>query len=130
MHPLIDSTRLKGIRVLIVEDETLVALLLEDLLADLGCQVLDMAWRLPQAIKLADTTDADVAVLDVNIAGERVDPVADILERRQIPFVFATGYGAAGLPQRLKGHPVLQKPICLPELFSALQQVLAVKSGF
>lgn len=119
-----DGARLQGIRVLIVEDETLVALMLEDMLEELGCLVLDIAWRLPQAIKVAETSNADVAVLDVNIAGERVDPVADILERRRIPFVFATGYGAAGLPQRLKAHPVLPKPVSSQELSRVLCQIL------
>ncbi|QPC86960.1 response regulator [Mesorhizobium sp. NBSH29] len=124
-----EQRSLKGVRVFVVEDETLLALLLEDMLVDMGCEVLDMAWRLAQAIKVAETSEADVAILDVNIAGERVDPVADILEKRKIPFVFATGYGVAGLPDRLRGHPVLPKPVSATQLATALGKVLNGASG-
>lgn len=116
---------LEGARVLVVEDEALVGLLLEDMLTEMGCQVIGMAWRVPQALDMAETVDADVALLDVNVAGVRIDPVAEVLQRRNIPFVFATGYGIAGLPDHLKDHPVLTKPVRQDELSCALGTVLA-----
>lgn len=89
---------LAGKRVLIVEDELLVAMLVEDMLADVGCVVVGPFARLPAALAAARVENVDVALLDVNIAGEMVFPVAHALEERGIPFLFVTGYGQAALP--------------------------------
>lgn len=88
---------LQGLSVLAVEDEALVAMCLEDILLDLGCAVLGPAARVHQALKLLDTEHVDIAVLDVNVAGEVVFPVADKLKALGVPFIFATAYGVAGV---------------------------------
>ncbi|WCS28265.1 response regulator [Methylobacterium sp. NMS14P] len=100
---------LVGRRVLLVEDESLVAMLAEDMLLDLGCEV-DVAMRLDKALGLARSEAFDLAVLDVNLGDARSYPVADLLFGRGIPFLFATGYGQRGLEVNYRGIPVLQKP--------------------
>ncbi len=82
------------------------------------------AARLPSAQDAARTLTFDVAVLDVNLDGQESFSVADILTRRNIPFVFSTGYGGGGLPDRLKGKPVLQKPFLQADLARVLSRVL------
>lgn len=101
---------LRGLHLLVVEDEAMIAFALEDLLTDLGCEVVGPVFRVRDAMQLAREAVIDGAILDVNIAGEEVFPVADILEARGIPFIFTTGYGTAGLRPSDLGHPVLQKP--------------------
>jgi CheY-like chemotaxis protein len=100
-------------RILVVEDEMLLLLMIEDALIDAGC-VLLMASRIPQAIILAETEAIDCAFLDVSVAGEDIYPVAGILNRRGIPFILSTGYGKAGLPAEYRDRPLLPKPY-LPE---------------
>lgn len=97
-------------RILIVEDEALVAMLLSDIVSDLGHQPLKPRMRLPAALAAAETEDFDLAILDINLAGEKSFPVADCLDRRGIPYVFASGYGAEGLTGWTKTAPVIQKP--------------------
>ena len=110
------SSPLRGLRVLIIEDEALIASLVEDFLTDLGCEVIGPAMHITEAIQLAREAEIDGATLDVNLVGEKVFPVADILTDRGIPFVFMTGYGTAGLRECDRGHPVLQKPYPLENL--------------
>lgn len=105
-----DTARLKGLRVLVVEDEMMVSMLIEDMLADLGCLVVGPASRLEDAIELIKGVEIDCAVLDVNLGGQPIFPLADILRERGAPFAFATGYGDAGLRDVDRGSPVLQKP--------------------
>jgi CheY-like chemotaxis protein len=112
---------IKGLRLFVVEDEALVAMLLEDLLTDLGCTVVDIVGTIRDALSRLARTVADGAVLDVNLGGEKVFPVADALVQRGMPFIFATGYGRAGLDERYPSTPVLTKPYS-PE---ALVNVLA-----
>ena len=114
------SPSIKGLRLFVVEDEALVAMLLEDTLAELGCVVVDLAASVQEALGRLTHTVADGAVLDVNIGGEKVFPVADALVERGIPFVFATGYGRAGLDHRYAAAPVLTKPYSQQELVSVL----------
>ncbi|MFD6441646.1 response regulator, partial [Peribacillus sp. NPDC060186] len=102
-------TMLNGRRVLLVEDESLVAMLAEDMLTDLGCEVV-IAMRLDKALDLARTGTFDAAVLDVNLGDARSYPVADVLFERALPFLFATGYGVQGLEPVYQDVPVLQKP--------------------
>jgi CheY-like chemotaxis protein len=101
---------LRDARVFVVEDEFIVAALLEERLRSLGCDVVGPAATVAEALELLAVEPVDVAVLDVNIAGEKVFPVADALEARGIPFVFATAYGAAGIDDRHGGKSVLDKP--------------------
>jgi CheY-like chemotaxis protein len=106
------TTALTGLRLLLVEDETLVAMMVEDMLADLGCVVVDVAGTLSRGLALvADANLAlDGAILDVNLGGEKVYPVADALVARGIPFIFATGYGIAGIAEGFSHIPALAKP--------------------
>jgi CheY-like chemotaxis protein len=113
------------VRILLVEDEALIALMLEDMVESMGCAVTGLAPRIDLGVALADTGQFDVAILDVNVAGQNVEPVADRLSARGVPFIFATGYGEAGVPLRYRGRPVLAKPFHAEQLEAAIQQALA-----
>ena len=110
-------------RVIVVEDEMMIAMLLEDMLTDLGHTVVGMAGRLDTALDLARETDADMAILDVNLSGETSFPVAQVLTDRGLPFMFATGYGALGLEAPFKDTLTLKKPFELKDLSNALDQL-------
>jgi DNA-binding response OmpR family regulator len=110
--------------VLVVEDEYLVASLIEDMLESAGCVVAGPIPRLAQALDAAQSEVCDAAVLDVNLAGERVFPVADILSRRNVPFVLVTGYGGNSLPPEYAGCPRLHKPFKLADLLATLRGML------
>jgi CheY-like chemotaxis protein len=116
-----------GARVLIVEDEIVVALFLEDLLAEFGYEVAGIVSHLDDA--MGRPNDYDVALLDVHLNGRNVFDFADRLAARGTPFVFATGYGARGIPDRHCARPVLQKPFRPDELKRALKEVVAEESG-
>ena len=116
---------LAGLRVLVVEDEMMVSMLIEDMLGDLGCTVIGPASRLDEAIALASSTELDCAVLDVNLGGQPIFPLADILRAKGAPFAFATGYGDAGLRDVDKGSPVLQKPFRETDLARILGELRA-----
>lgn len=111
-------------RVVIVEDEGMVAMLLEDMLSDLGHEVVAIVGRLDQAAQLVSEIAADVVIMDVNLNGEQTYPLASILASRGIPFIFATGYGSAGLNEAWRGRPVLQKPFQARDLDRAVREVL------
>jgi DNA-binding response OmpR family regulator len=100
---------LAGLLVLIVEDEMLLAFALEDLVHALGCVVVKAA-RLRKGLELARTAALDGAILDINLAGEEVFPVARELRRRSIPFLFSSGYGEAAVPEEFRDSPMLPKP--------------------
>ena len=123
---LSDTDVLNGKRVLLVEDETLVAMLVEDMLADEGCAVAGTATRLHEALKAANDTslEIDFAILDVNLAGDPIFPVAEALAARGVPFAFATGYGAGGLPDEWKSRPTLQKPFTSSEIIAVLTRMM------
>jgi CheY-like chemotaxis protein len=120
-----DTAKLAGLRVLVVEDEMMVSMLIEDMLTDLGCSVIGPASRLDEAFELAKTSDLDCAVLDVNLGGQPIFPLADLLRERGRPFAFATGYGDAGLRDVDKGTPVLQKPFREGDLARVLGELRA-----
>ena len=111
---------LKGLRVLIVEDETLVAMLIEEFLLELGCEIAFSASRVAKAMRGLQTCGIDVAVLDVNVAGESVSQLVETLVQRGIPFIFASGYGARGVDPRWAFSAVLQKPFTGTDLRAAL----------
>ena len=115
-------TRLTGRRILVVEDEALVAMLVEDALLDAGAEVIGPAATVAEALSLLDgtATPPHAAVLDLNLAGETSTPVADVLVARGVPFVVATGYGASVLPPGHAKVPVLAKPYDPDELTTAL----------
>ena len=114
--------KLLGLRVLVVEDEALVSMLLEDMLADHGCEVVAAASRISQALEMIadDAVVFDAAILDVNLGGEPIFPVAEALAAQGTPFVFATGYGAGGLPDHWRSRPTLQKPFSHDDVGKAL----------
>jgi CheY-like chemotaxis protein len=107
---------LTGLRILVVEDEAAISLLLEDMLLDFGCEVIGPAARLSAALDAVAKESLDLAILDVNVAGEPIYPVAEALAQRSIPFVFSTGYGSAGIRDSFRDRPVLQKPFAQHDL--------------
>jgi CheY-like chemotaxis protein len=117
--------KLEGLRVLVVEDEMMVSMLIEDMLQELGCEVVGPASRLDEALALAKEVELDCAVLDVNLGGQPIFPLADLLRERGRPFAFATGYGDAGLRDVDKGSPVLQKPFREGDLARVLGELRA-----
>jgi CheY-like chemotaxis protein len=117
--------KLKGLRVLVVEDEMMVSMLIEDMLAELGCEVVGPASRLDEALAIAKEAELDCAVLDVNLGGQPIFPLADLLRERGRPFAFATGYGDAGLRDVDRGSPVLQKPFREGDLARVLGELRA-----
>jgi CheY-like chemotaxis protein len=110
------------IRTLIVEDEFLVRMMLEDFLQSLGCNVVAAASTLSEALRLAQTAEIDLAVLDVNLNGSYIYPAAALLKSRNVPIVFATGYGREGLADEWQVYPVLQKPYGETQLQTAISQ--------
>jgi CheY-like chemotaxis protein len=112
-------------RIFVVEDEYLIRMLLEDMLADLGYEVAAAAGTVAEASGLAATADVHCAILDVNLAGQKIYPVADILAKRGVPFVFVTGYGEGSLEEPYRGRPALQKPFQAEQLKSTLAALLA-----
>src|SRR5947207_10827120 len=111
-------------RVLVVEDEMLIGMLLEDMLTDLGHEVAAVVPRLKEAMAAVDRETYDVAILDVHLHGESAFPVAEALIAKGTPFVFATGYGERGLPENYRGRPVLQKPFAKDDLERVLQTLV------
>jgi CheY-like chemotaxis protein len=116
-------SRLKGLKVLVVEDESIISFLIEDLATELGAAEVWHAASVAAALTLLAARRPDAAVLDVNLGGEPAHAVAERLEALGVPFVFATGYGRQGVPQWI-GHPVLQKPFPIDALGEALHAVL------
>lgn len=114
---MLSAPGLMGKRILLVEDEFIVAAMLEDVLRGLGAVVVGPAYRLADGLRLAAEEAIDVAVLDVNIEGERSDAIADALAGRNIPFVLATGYGDG---EARYGAQVLTKPYTPKMLAAAL----------
>lgn len=119
------APELAGRRVLLVEDESLVTMLIQDTLTDFGCEVVGIASRFDDAVAKARTLAFDIAILDVNLNGLRTFPIAEIIVARGIPIVFATGYGAGSVPEPLSGVPVLQKPFASADLEEAMRAALA-----
>jgi CheY-like chemotaxis protein len=116
---------LRGRRVLVVEDESLISMLIEDALSDLGCKLACQASSLVEALEMVSNCQFDIAILDVNLNGEETFPVAEALIRRGIPFIFATGYGATALPGPMRTIPVLLKPFQQAEMEVALRAAFA-----
>lgn len=121
------SEGLTGRRVLVIEDEALVAMLLETMLEDMGCQPVGPIGDVDEALAAIGSDDSlDAALLDVNVAGREVFPVAAALKTKGVPFVFSTGYGEGGLPDEWKGHPTIQKPFTEAAVRQALFKACGV----
>ncbi len=110
-----------GKRVLVVEDELMIRLLLQDMLDDLGHTLAGEAGRIDEALTLARQGEFDVAILDVNLNGQPISPVVEVLVERGLPFVFATGYGQRGVPEAYRTTPTLQKPFQADALAQAIE---------
>ena len=119
---------LSGLRILVVEDEMMVLMIIEDMLGDLGCESVTDAGTVNQAIALIDSQVFDAAMLDMNLDGTKSHAVADALAVRGVPFVFATGYSADDMRDGYRDRPVLQKPFKFEELVENLTRLTAQKS--
>src|SRR3569623_2571624 len=111
-------------RLLVVEVEYLIRMLLEDMLDDLGYKVATAVGSLAEAREAAASGDFQAAILDVNVDGEQIFPVADILAGRGLPFVFVTGYGEGSLPDTNRSNTTLQKPFQADRLKAVLAGLL------
>lgn len=115
---------LTGMRVLVVEDEAAVALLIEAMLEDLGCTVAESVATVEGGLAAVQAGGFDIALLDMNLAGQRVDPIARALRTAGVPFAFATGYGVENAIQGGANEPVIAKPFRIADLTAALQKAL------
>lgn len=119
-------TSFKRLSVLIVEDEVMIRVLLSDMLEELGHTIVGQAAHVDEALALVRSPLAfDLAILDVNLDGRSSEPIAAAIECRGLPFVFATGYGESGIPERFRGRPFLEKPFAIADLSDLLQSVAA-----
>jgi CheY-like chemotaxis protein len=107
-------------RILVVEDEAMIRMLLHDMLTDLGHTLAGEAGRIDEALALAMQGEFDLAILDVNLNGEPISPVVEVLIERGLPFVFATGYGVRGVPEPYRATLTLQKPFQVDALERAI----------
>ena len=112
-----------GLRLLVVEDEVMIASMIEEMATELGHRIVGLAASVEEAARLADETEFDAALLDVNLQGRSVEAIADTLARRGKPFVFTTGYGERGIPPRFKDRPMLPKPYKIEELGEVLARI-------
>jgi CheY-like chemotaxis protein len=119
------SAWLNGRTILVVEDETIVSFLIEDMLDELGCRTVWQAGGVSEALALLDERRPDAVVLDANLSGEFAFPIAARLAEMNVPFVFATGYGRSGIPNEWASRPVIQKPFTRDTLEAALRLLLS-----
>jgi CheY-like chemotaxis protein len=113
-----------GLRILVVEDEVFISMLLEDMLMDFGCAKIDVAASVDKAFELLDDSAPDFAILDINLNGQKSFPVADVLRGRDIPFIYISGYGEGGLEPGRSGVRILQKPFRLDDLRAVVEDAL------
>jgi DNA-binding NtrC family response regulator len=114
---------LAGRRVLVVEDEMLVLMITEDMLAEAGCESVTTAATVDQALALIDTRIFDAAMLDVNLNGTESYPLADALDARGVPFFFSTGYSSQGMKDGYRDRLVLKKPFQFEDLVEILTRL-------
>ena len=118
------ATGLSGRSVFLVEDEVMIRMMVADMLEELGYKVAAEAGDITEAMRLAQATEFDIAILDVNVNGKVITPVAELITARNRPFIFATGYGSSGLPQEYRDRPALQKPFQLETLSQVIASTL------
>jgi DNA-binding response OmpR family regulator len=118
------ATGLSGRSVFLVEDEVMIRMMVADMLQELGYKVAAEAGDIAEAMRLAQTTEFDIAILDVNVNGKVISPVADLIRARNLPFIFATGYGSSGLPEEYRDRPALQKPFQIETLARVINNTL------
>ena len=119
-----DNEPIKGLRVLVVEDQAPIALQLEDMLVESDCEVVGPASRVEQALRLLGENSVDAAVLDLNVAGELVYPVADALEARGLPYIFVTGYDPSDVAGRYGHRRALKKPFSRRVFLEAIRETV------
>ena len=124
MQAMTDSAK-ATVRILVVEDEYLIRMLIEDMLTDLGYDIAAAVGTIAEASELAARAEFNAAILDVNLDGQEVFPVAEILAKRGLPFVFVSGYDENNLPEPYRGRPTLQKPFQAEQLKASLAGLLA-----
>jgi DNA-binding response OmpR family regulator len=110
--------------VFLVEDEVMIRMMVADMLEELGYKVAAEAGDIVEAMRLAQSTEFDFAILDVNVNGKVISPVADVIKAKGRPFIFATGYGSSGLPEQYRDRPSLQKPFQLDALGRTIESAL------
>jgi CheY-like chemotaxis protein len=110
--------------ILLVEDEVMIRMMVADMLEELGYVITGEAGDIDEGVRLVQTVDFDIAILDVNVNGRVITPVAEAVQMRGRPFVFATGYGAQGLPEKFRDRPTLQKPFQIETLARTIETVL------
>ena len=118
------ATGLSGRSVFLVEDEVMIRMMVADMLEELGYKIAAEAGDINEAMRLAQATEFDIAILDVNVNGKVISPVADLIKARNRPFIFATGYGSSGLPEEYRDRPSLQKPFQLETLGKVIDTAL------
>jgi CheY-like chemotaxis protein len=118
------ATRPPGGSVFLVEDEVMIRMMVVDMLGELGYRVAAEAGEINEAIRLAQCSEYDFAILDVNVNGRVISPVAELIKARNRPFIFATGYGSAGLPEEYRDRPALQKPFQIETLAQMIDATL------
>lgn len=119
----------EGRRVLVVEDEMTIVLMIEDTLLELGVEIVGPTAQLDAAVRLAKEAPIDAAVLDINIGSRNSYPVADILAERKIPFLLCSGYGNWALEHRHRDRPLLTKPYTSSDLEVRVLEMLGVPSS-
>src|SRR5215510_8426358 len=122
--PTMTVTRPVGGSVFLVEDEVMIRMMVADMLEELGYRVAAEAGEINEALKLAQSTEFDFAILDVNVNGKVISPVADLIKALNRPFIFATGYGSSGLPEEYRDRPALQKPFQIETLGRMIDNTL------
>jgi CheY-like chemotaxis protein len=120
----LSKRELSNRKVLVVEDEMMIAMLIEDMLDELGCELVGPATNVPRALELIGKEQVEVAVLDLNLDGKDTYAIADALRQKNVPFIFATGYGSTGMRPEYGDRPVLQKPFQAKDLETALVEAL------
>jgi CheY-like chemotaxis protein len=115
---------LAGKRILVVEDSPVVAPFTADVLGELGCEVVGPAPNMAAARELIDAAQLDAALMDVHIRGERVFPLCDLLDSKQVPFILTSGYADWQMPEKLRKRPRLQKPYTIAQVEKALAKLL------
>jgi CheY-like chemotaxis protein len=121
----LSKRELSNRKVLVVEDEMMIAMLIEDMLDEFGCKLVGPATNVPRALELIGKEQVEVAVLDLNLNGKDTYAIADALRQKHVPFIFATGYGSIGLREEYGDRPVLQKPFQARDLETALKEALS-----
>lgn len=110
--------------ILLVEDEIMIRMMVADMLQELGYVIAGEAGDIDEAVRLVQATDFDIAILDVNVNGKVITPVAELISARNRPFIFATGYGSSGLPPEYRDRPALQKPFQLETLAQVISSTM------